>query len=92
MTYRDPYDSRNPRTGWNPGTIAAVVIAVIVIIGAIAYGISNNSQTASNPGMSSSPPTTTGQGGTPPKAPASPATPSQAPANPATPPGPGNPK
>jgi hypothetical protein len=63
MTNRDPYDTRGVNDGWSAGAIAAAIIAVVIVIGAIAYGISNNSQTASNP--SPSPPSTVGQGGGP---------------------------
>jgi hypothetical protein len=63
MTNRDPYDPRGVNDGWSAGAIAAAIIAVVIVIGAIAYGISNSTQTASNPGPSSSPPSTVGQGG-----------------------------
>jgi len=73
MTNRDPYDSRATDEGVSTGAIAAALIAVIVIIGAIAYGISNNSETtASNPSPSTAAPTTSGQGGLPPRPDANP--------------------
>lgn len=63
MTSRDPYDNRGINEGWSVGAIGAAIIAVVIVVGAIAYGLSNNSHTASNPGPSSSPPSTVGQGG-----------------------------
>ena len=76
---RDPYSTRRPiREGWGTGAIVAAIVLAVVVIGAIAYGISDNSRTAgNNPTNYSSPPATTGLGGTPPRAPANPATPGE---------------
>src|SRR5439155_7699728 len=72
MTYQDPKlpdpglgrnpprypDSYPDRVG--PGSVVAVIVGAVVIVGAIAYAVSGpSSTTTSNP-----PPTTTGQGGT----------------------------
>ena len=63
MTNRDPYDNRGINQSWSAGGIGAAIIAALIVIGAIVYGVGNHSQTASNPGPSNSPPSTVGQGG-----------------------------
>jgi hypothetical protein len=73
MTYQDPKLpdpglGRNPPRysdsysgSFGPGSIVAMIVGAVVIIGAIAYAVSGPAKnTASNP-----PPVTTGQGGTP---------------------------
>ena len=92
MTYQDPKFpdpelGRNPPRyrepdSFGPGSIVAMILGTVVIVGAIAYAMSGPTTTASNP-----PPATTGQGGTqinPPAAPQTAPAPATAP-DPATP-------
>jgi hypothetical protein len=70
MTNRDPYDPyQNPNLGrpatdgMGTGTIAALVIAAVLVVGGIIYGVTSDrsSSTATAPRMDTSAPSTTGQ-------------------------------
>ena len=53
MPYRDPYSNRVPRkrrtymgparssTGWSSGSLIAIILAVLIVALAIAYGINS---------------------------------------------------
>jgi hypothetical protein len=64
MTNRDPFNNRSLDTRWGPGSIIATVVAVMVVIAVIAYGMNHSSTgTGSNSAASTSESATTGQGG-----------------------------
>ncbi len=73
MTNRDPYDPyenpnfRRPATdGMGAGTIAALVIAAILVVGGVIFGVTSDrsSSTATAPRTDTSAPSTTGQSDT----------------------------
>jgi len=64
---QEPYTTRRASGGWNTGAIVAIVIAAIVIIGALVFAMSDrNRSTAAGPSTTTSGPATTGQGNAPP--------------------------
>jgi hypothetical protein len=70
MTHRDPYNEgvRNPddpwQREWGTGSMVAVIVAIVIMAGIIAYGASRTAtNTATGPGSTTSQPSTTGQGG-----------------------------
>jgi hypothetical protein len=70
MTNRDPYENPNlgrPATeGLGTGTIAALVIVAILVVGGVIYGMTSDrsSSTATAPRTTTSAPSTTGQSDT----------------------------
>jgi len=67
MTNRDPYENphivRPANDQWGTGTIVAMVVAAIVLIGGIMYALTSDrsSTTAATPPTDTSAPSTTGQ-------------------------------
>ena len=52
-----PRDGDVDRSTWNTGVIAATILAVLVVVGAIVWAATDDEETATN-----SPPTTMGEG------------------------------
>jgi hypothetical protein len=49
MSNRDPYTDGPAERGWSAGSVAAAVVAVILVIAAISYAINNNSTSTGSP-------------------------------------------
>ena len=70
MTNRDPYENPNyrrpPTEGLGTGTIAALVIVAVLVVGGVIYGMTSDrsSSTATAPKTDMSAPSTTGQSDT----------------------------
>jgi hypothetical protein len=68
MTNRDPYENPNfgrPATqGLGTGTIAALVIVAILVVGGVIYGMSDHSSSTATAPSTTSAPSTTGQSDT----------------------------
>ena len=63
MSNREPYTDGPAERGWSAGSIAAAVVAMILVIAAISYAINNNStSTASGPSATGAGSSTVGQG------------------------------
>jgi hypothetical protein len=73
---RDPYTDGPAERGWSAGSIAAAVVAMILVIAAVSYAINNNSiSTASGPSATGAGSSTVGQGTGTNLAPATPSVP-----------------
>ena len=67
MTYPDPDPIRNPNDPWNrqwgSGSVITSIVAIVILVGIIAYGATKVETTG--PSSTISQPSTTGQGGAP---------------------------